>query len=261
MPDNNVQVNTDFELSAKQLWEEIAALVREEKIVTDCGYAYSRYCLADIDIQNNEIIVWDWSDNDRLYGLSYTKENDKIVIDWSSKKRKKIEYADWQEGDVVAEFPLDFASEINNIEDFTQKKINDLTNENETLEKNNQDFQAKYQDLETKYNEMEPKYNDFVAAAEKAEIEALENQKLEIFSKYESALLADEKAKVQFEEYKKNRKEMTPEEIEGKCAVLYAQVSLFSAKENKQSTLTATVFSANNEEPEHNSRYGVIIKS
>ena len=160
---------------------------------------------------------------------------DKAEIDFETAKRKKLRYEDYEEGSSI-EGAFDFGKHIEEIENNAFAKVEEANTKVSDVENKVVEFEAKISEIETakndieeKYNqvnaefeEMKPKYEDFVKA-EQARIDAeLEAKKDAEFAKYET-VLADE---VSFAALKEKKNEMTFEQIESECAIMYARKSL-----------------------------------
>ena len=77
-----------------------------------------RYCMADFDMEKGEVYAYDCTDW-HVYGFGYSMNGDHVVINWSSKKRMKCAYVDYDEGAEVPEAFSHFGEKY-------QEKINEL---------------------------------------------------------------------------------------------------------------------------------------
>lgn len=258
-----IMSNTDFTQTLLQQFEDISATVREFETVTDkWGYEYPRYYA--VDVQENEVIVVDRSNNYNYFGLSFTMNGDKAEIDFTSGKRKKICYEDYEDGAVVLEGAFEFGTHISEIEENAFAKVEEANVKVQEAEEKVVEFETVKNEIEENYNqvkaefeEMKPKYEEFVQAEQeriKAEINA---QKDAEFAKYESVLVDC----TEFEELKTKKDEMSLKEIEGECAILYAKKSLEQnnfSKTNANKEMTAGIMDYNNNEGYANTKYGFI---
>lgn len=67
--------------------------VKVERGEVEC----ERYFIFDVDIDEGEVYCWDITDW-ILYGFTFSLDGDKVVVDFDSKKRKKIAVVDFDEG-------------------------------------------------------------------------------------------------------------------------------------------------------------------
>ena len=261
-------VNTDF-TTIFQLFSDISAMVSEYQTRKDYwGDDVPRYYATDI--QENEVIVVDTGDNYNYYSFPFTVEGDKPVIDFTEAKRKKIVYADYEEGASVPEGAFNFGKHISEIEETAFSRIEEANGKvAEAEERVNNAVEAQtlaetnYSDIKAEFEAIKPKYDELVEA-EQARIDAeLDAQKDAEFAKYETVLAGS----TEFEELKANKAEMTVEETEGKLAVLYARKTLAAAqtefsKPNTNQTMTAGIMDGDdNKEGFAKTKYGYVRKS
>lgn len=260
--------NTDFTQTVLQQFEDISTMVREYETMRDrWGDSVPRYYA--VDIQESEVIVVDRESGYNYFGFAFTIEGDKPVIDFTSGKRKKLRYEDYEDGSVV-EAAFDFGKHISEIEDVAFAKVEEANTKASDAEGKISEYETKVSEVETakneieeKYNqvnaefeEMKPKYEDFVKA-EQARIEAeLDAQKEAEFAKYESVLTDD----VNFAALKEKKAEMSVKEIESECAILYARKSLANANFSKSndSAMTAGLIDDGAKDGFVSTRYGYI---
>ena len=260
--------NTDFTQTLLAQFEDISAMVRQHETYVDrWGYECSRYHA--VDIQENEVIVVDTKDNYNYFGLSFAMNGDKAEIDFESAKRKKLRYEDYEDGSSI-EGAFDFGKHIEEIENTAFAKVEEANAKVSEAEGKISEFEAKVSEFETakneieeKYNqvnaefeEMKPKYEEFVIA-EQARIEAeLDARKDAELAKYE-AVLTDE---VGFAELKEKKAELTFEQIESECAIMYARKNLSKANFNKadDSVMTAGLVDTGEKDGFVATKYGYI---
>lgn len=260
--------NTDFTQTVLQQFEDISTMVREYETMRDrWGDSISRYYA--VDIQENEVIVVDRESGYNYFGFAFTIEGDKPVIDFTSGKRKKIRYEDYEEGSSV-EGAFDFGKHISEIEDTAFAKVEEANTKVSDAEGKISEYETKVSEVETakneieeKYNqinaefeEMKPKYEDFVQA-EQARIEAeLDAQKDAEFAKYESVLTDD----VNFAALKEKKAEMSVKDIESECAILYARKNLANANFSKSNdgAMTAGLIDDGAKDGFVSTKYGFI---
>lgn len=257
-----IMENTEFTQTLLGLFSDVSALISQHEVTVDgWGYEYPRYYA--VDIQENEVIVVDRKDNYNYYGISFSVEADKPVVDFESAKRKKLRYEDYVEGETSPEGAFDFGKHIEEIESNAFTKIEEANTKVSEYETKISEFETAKNDMEEKFNqvnaefeEMKPKYEEFVKA-EQARMEAeLEAQKDAEFAKYE-AILADD---VNFAALKERKSEMTVKEIESECAILYTRKSLAQANFSKsnEGVMTAGIINDSVVEKVVETKYGNI---
>ena len=206
--------NTDFSTTVMQNFQEICNVVRELDTVKDYwGDEVPQYYVNDI--QNDEVIVVDTADNYNYYGFKFTMEGDKPVIDKESKTRKKITYADFEEGTTKPEGMFSFAKVISDFENKVTEKINALATEKTNLETECSTIKAEYEDIKPKYEEYQK------IEAERIEKETKAN-KLKVFEKFDEHLMDNEK----YIHLKENQKDYSVDEIKAQCAILFTEKNL-----------------------------------
>lgn len=260
---------TDFTQTLLGLFSDVSALISQHEVSVDrWGYECPRYYA--VDIQENEVIVVDTKNNYNYYGISFSVEEDKPIIDFESAKRKKLRYENYEDGTKVPEDAFDFGKHIEAITETALVKIEEANTKVAEVESKISEFEAKVVEFETakneieeKYNqvsaefeEMKPKYEDYVKA-EQARIAAeLDAQKDAEFAKYEAVLNDD----VNFTALKEKKSELTVKEIESECAILYARKSLAQSNFSKSNTgeMTAGLINDNANDGIIETKYGFI---
>lgn len=264
-----IMENTDFTQTLLGLFSDISALISQHEVAVDrWGYECPRYYT--VDIQESEVIVVDTKDNYNYYGISFSVEADKPVVDFESAKRKKLRYEDYVEGETTPEGAFDFGKHIAEIENNAFSKVEEANIRVSEAEGKVVEYEAKVSDfeaaknaIEEKFNqvnaefeEMKPKYEDFVKA-EQARIEAeLDAQKDAEFAKYE-VVLADD---ANFAALKERKSEMTVKEIESECAILYTRKSLAQTNFSKSNdgVMTAGIINDTAKDGFVETKYGFI---
>ena len=261
--------NTDFTQTVLQQFEDISTMVREYETMRDrWGDSIPRYYA--VDIQENEVIVVDRESGYNYFGFTFTINGDKPEIDFTSGKRKKLRYEDYEDGSAI-EGAFDFGKHISEIEDNAFSKIeeaNAKTSEAEDriseYETKVSEFEAAKNEIEEKYNqvnaefeEMKPKYEDYVKA-EQARMEAeLDAQKDAEFAKYEEFF----KDSVDFTELKEKKTEKSLKEIESELAIMFARKSLANPNFSKSNDGAMVAGIINNSEKDgfaYYERYGYV---
>lgn len=233
---------TDFALTVMQQFSEIDSVVSAHEQYRDrWGDLRVRY--STVDIQNDEVICIDRAENYSYCGFKFTMEGDKPVVDFETKTRKKIEYTDFVEGAtqvIPDDSAFSFAKEIEDFCAVADTKISELTTEKESVETN-------YSSIKTEYDEIKPKYEDFVKEKEESEKKAIDLKKDECFTKFDEHL-ADVADYIALKEDKEN---ISLEDIEAKCAILFTQKSLnknFTKKQKNDATLVADIMDYSTED-------------
>lgn len=260
---------TEFTQTLLNQFEDIANMVAQHETLKDrWGDEYPRYYA--VDIQEDEVIVVDRMNNYNYFGISFTMDGDKPVLDFAKCKRKKVRYENYIEGDVTSQGAFDFGKHIAEIEDNAFAKVEEANAKVSEAEGKISEFEAKISEFETEKNEIEekfnqvnaefeemkPKYEDFVKA-EQARIEAeIDAQKDAEFAKYESVLTDD----VNFVALKEKKAEMSVKEIESECAILYARKNLAQANFSKsnEGIMTAGIIKNEGKDGFVETRYGYI---
>lgn len=257
--------NTDFTQTLLSLFSDISALISQHEVAVDrYGFEYPRYYA--VDIQENEIIVVDTKDSYNYYGISFTVEADKPVVDFESAKRKKLRYENYEEGSTI-EGAFDFGKHIEEIENNAFSKIEDANVKVSEYEVKVSEFETAKNEIEEKYNqvnaefeEMKPKYEEFVKA-EQLRIEAeLDAQKDAEFAKYESVLVDN----VEFAALKEKKADMSVKEIESELAIMFARKSLTNANfsQSNNGAMVAGIVDGNDEKEGFvSTKYGFVRKS
>ena len=216
------KLNERFSLSAEQFRDGLIAALEAEKIDREWGTT-TRYWYQDYAIDAQEVYAIDCNDY-LLYGFKYAVNGDNVKVDFDSKKRKKIQYADFDEGD--ADFSYQSLIEA-------VAKVSSET----CAEKLNQDFSAERTSLEEKFNSATQDLER--ANAELDSLRQFKEEKLaaertalvnEVFSAFED-LVGNEA----FEALRNDCAAFSIDELEDKCfAIRGRNASLnFAKKEPK----------------------------
>ena len=238
MPENKFQ-------TVLEQFEDMANIVRDqEKITDDWGWEYSRYSL--VDIQGDKAIVMDSKDHYNCYAFNFTVEGDKPVIDFESGVRQKITYSDYEDGETVKDNTV-FDARIEDMNKNFSEKLEAVTNEKTEAETKFNDVTTEFETAKTEFETTKKEYEDIkskyeVLATEKAEREKAEteSQKEALFAKFESALGEDE----DFQNIKADKDNMSVEDIENRCSVLFARKNLatkFSKKAENDAPATVGI--------------------
>lgn len=233
---NMPKSNTDFAQTVVEQFNDICLMVSEFATMQNrWGDVMPRF--SAIDVQDDQVIAVDRQDGCRYYGFKFTVNGDKPEIDFDSKTRKKIIYSDYEDDAPVLEGAFDFGKYISEIEDVAFEKVSDaeakITEEAEAKAK----FEADYNSVKTELDDIKPKYDEFVAADEKRKAEEIASQKDAKFAEYDDVLSDN----AEFEALKEKSAEMSVDEIEKECAVLYVRESRAKSNFSAQGSSVATI--------------------
>lgn len=262
---NTTEQNVDFAQTVLQQFEDISAMVKNHESLQDrWGDSYPRYYA--VDIQENEVIVVDRKSSYNYFGFAFTMNGDKAEIDFTSGKRKKLRYDDYVEGTPSLEGGFDFGQHIDEIEANAFAKV-EAANEAVTLAQNAQntaetnlnEMTENFNKVKADYDEMKPKYDIYVTEENNRKAAEIEAQKNAEFAKYES-VIGD---CVDFVTLKDNKAEMSVEEIESRCAIIYAKKTLTQTNFAKtgENVMTAGIIDDEKNDGYLHTRYGRIAVS
>jgi hypothetical protein len=223
-----VMQNTDFTQTVLEQFSDISDMVRQFEVMVDrWGDNVPRFYLQDI--QDNEVIVVDRKDNYHYYGYQFTMNGDKAEIDFTNGNRKKLRYENYEDGATIHENSFDFGKHIADIEEFAFTKVNDANIKVEVAEQDKATAETNYNNVKADYDEMKPKYNAYVLADEQRQAAELDAQKDAKFAEYEDILVDN----ADFTALKERKDELSVDEIEKECAVLYVKVNRAKANFSK----------------------------
>lgn len=248
--------NTDYAQTVLEQFNDISTMVSQFETIKDYwGYDVPRYYL--VDIQDNEAIAVDRNDSYRYYGFTFTIEGDKPVIDFNSGNRKKLRYEKYEEGAAVQENAFDFGKHIADIEKVAFEKVTEANEKVQTAEQSKTDVETNYNTLKTEYDEMKPKYEEYVKAEEQRQLEELEAQKDAKFAEYEDVLSEN----ADFASLKDRKAELSVDEIEKECAVLYVKVNRAKtnfSKTNSAPAIVGVIDDSGDDDGFVQTKYGII---
>ena len=210
--DDDAKPASDFANTMMQQFEDISHIVASQETVKDYwGDDVPRYYA--VDVQDDEVIVVDAGDNYHYYGIPYTMDGDKPVLDFACGTRKKVRYENYEDGATVSSGVFDFGEHIASIEKKASERIENV--------------ESDYSAVKSELDEIRPKYDEYVAADEKRAADELNAAKDAKLAEYEDAL--GESA--DFAAIKDKKDELSVDEIEKECAVLYVK-NIRAAKTN-----------------------------
>lgn len=261
---NHKMPKTDFTQTMLEQFDDISAIVsKHEYIVDRWGDNVSRYYLKDV--QDNEVIVCDRADNYHIYGLAFSLDGDKPVVDFSTSKRKKTRYEDYVEGSLVPETAFDFGKHIADCTDVAFNKIEAIKSDMKEVEEKLNNSQTEYSQLKDNYDslkadydEIKPKFDNYVKAEQAAQEDAIKETKKAIFTKFDTHLSEDK----EYVDIKANSDNLTVDEIESQCSILFTKKTLSANTDfNKKTGNSAgldVILGHDDEEYYVSSRYGNI---
>lgn len=224
--------NTDFQTVMQQV-DDISTMVSQFEVFEDrWGDAVPRYYF--VDIQDNEVIVVDRKTNYQYVGLPFTVDGDKVNIDFSSGNRKKICYENYEEGTTAPQGSFDFGEHIAEIEKTAFEKVQNAESKVTEANEAKETIETDFTNMKKEYDEIKPKYDEFCKAKEEQEAKELANAKNDMFAKFED-VLADN---ADFTAIKENADELSLDDIEQKCSVLFTRVSMSKKSEKNDDSKT-----------------------
>ena len=210
--DDDAKPASDFANTMMQQFEDISHIVASQETVKDYwGDDVPRYYA--VDVQDDEVIVVDFGDNYHYYGIPYTMDGDKPVLDFACGTRKKVRYENYEDGVMAPAGAFDFGEHIASIEKSAREKVDEA--------------EANYSHVKEELDEIKPKYDEYVAAEEKRQADELNAAKDAKIAEYEDSLGEN----ADFAAIKDKRDELSVDEIEKECAVLYVK-TMRAAKTN-----------------------------
>lgn len=171
--------------------EELCRVIEDEKIQREWGDV-TRYWFVDYDRNASEVYCWD-SNDWLLYGFIYTIDGDAITVNFDSKKRKKYEIVDFDEGEQVSPFAHVYA--------MLEKKI-----------QRNTDLEAKYQKASDNIVSMEAELDKLRQFKIDTETAIIKSKKDEVFAQFGDLVGVEA-----FEAMKEKAEEYDVSTLEEKC--------------------------------------------
>lgn len=250
---------TKFTLTAVEQLEEVRNIVTEQEITKDYwGDAIPRYTL--VDIQGDTAIVMDRSNHYNLYGCPISMNGDAISIDFSTPKRMKTTYTDFDDNaDNGIKPEFEFGNVVSEEMKKAEEKITAVNEKFEKVKSENEAMTTEFEKIKSEYETIKPKYEDFVKAEQERNKQEINKQKDELFTKFETSLGENE----DFVKLREDRDEYSVEEIESKCAVLYCRKSSLSNYSKKKSeSLSVGIINDDDEGGEFvHTKYGDIPRN
>ena len=206
--------NSDYSLTASQLAEELSIQLRIEKVEDRWGDEYSRYSF--YDYKDNQVFAFDRMDNWKLVGFIYSINGDSVSIDFESKKRKKIEIVDFDEG---------MQEDTNPIFTIIQEGIefgkNDGVKETEDKYKDYASIKSEFDKYKELHKTPETEVEELRTFKVTKNTEDRQNAEKEVFDKFEIQLAEN----AEFKTLKENAKDYSIEDLADKCFSILGKVS------------------------------------
>lgn len=233
---NKNMPKSDFAQTVMNQFNDISNIVRNHEMYRDrWGDNCPRYYLCDI--QEDEVIVIDTKENYNYFGFKFTVDGDKPEIDFSNGIRKKICYEDYKEGATKHEGAFDFGKHIEEIEEIAYTKVTEANEKVTTVEGEKAEAEANYENIKADYDKIKPEYDNYVLAEETRKAEELAAQKDAKFAEYEDSLAEN----ADFVALKTKKDELSVDEIDKECAVLYVRANKSKVNFGKSGSSPATV--------------------
>lgn len=212
----------DFSLEST-FRDELLNALYEEKVETPWGMD-SHYWFWDYDKELSEVYATDTCDWN-LYGFAFSMDGDRVVIDFSGKKRMKLAVEPFDEGSADSPYREMFNAVLEkSVTAKTSELQSQFNTEKAALEKKYQEASGTIEQMNTELNELrqykQQKLNDERNDAEGA-----------VF-----AMFPDLNGIEAFEKLKENCAEMSIEDIEDKCFAIrgrHASQQTFSMPKSK----------------------------
>lgn len=253
--------NPDFSQTVMQQFQDIAAAVSGYETIKDYwGDDVARYSV--VDIQDSEVIVVDRGDGYNYYSFPFTMDGDKPVIDFACKKRKKVSYQDYEESAPVLEGAFSFGEHIAAFEKVVGEKLEEAENKVTEAENAKAEIESDFAQVKSELDEIKPKYEEYEASEAQRKADEINAEKDAKFAEYED-VLADN---ADFAAIKEKKDELSVDEIEKECAVLYVKAAR-AAKSNFSKSSTSPAVGIIEDDDDDvadgyvNTRYGYIKKS
>lgn len=224
-----------FSLTGEQLVAEMCETLRSVTMQTEWGDEWPRYWFRDYTLEPAEVFFDDCEDW-HIYGAPFSMNGDHVVVNFDGKKRKKISYADFDEGDK----PLMFS-----LEGFAKAVMSGVQ------AKDTAAFEAEKAEMQKQIDSLA----EFKLNKETEERKAAEAALFDRFSE-----LADMQ---DFNDLQANCADMTLDAIEEKCYALIGRKNMqvkFSANEQQDKGVKVPVEHHNAKEEPYGGAYSKYLK-
>lgn len=180
-----------FEL-AEQFKTELLNSLESVDMETPFG-PMCRYCYIDYDPSVSEVYAYDFEDW-KLYGFTYSKDGDSVVVDFESKSRKKFAIVDFDEG----EQSIGFANTFKLMSERYTQAVSE--------------WEGKYAEVEGKVTVMENELTELRQYKDNVESAKADAQIEELFERF-----SDLDGIEAFEELRNDHSQISLEDLEEKC--------------------------------------------
>ena len=177
--DDPAKSKQDYSLTASQFMSELYDALDAVRYSDPYWGEITKYCYMDYDAALNEVYVIDMEDY-RLYGMPFSMNGDKVVIDFAKCKRKKTCYVDFDEGEAA----------------FTENKA----------------FANLIPKLHEKFKALGEELSSLKAFKQRVDDQVRKEKVNEVFAKF-----VDLEGNSDFKALKENYGDMTESQIEEKC--------------------------------------------
>lgn len=195
----------EFSLTGEQLSEGLREALGTVTFTDDWGYESKRYWYCDYDAETAEVYCYDQADW-KLYGFGYAVSGDVVTVDFDSKKKKKLAFVDFVDGDQEINFSYVAEGFANDRVAFKLDEQNAELTEKFNLEL--AEANGKIESMQSELDELRQFHSNALASERKAQEE-------EVFSAF-----ADLEGVEAFETLRENCSDMSIEDIEEKCFAL-----------------------------------------
>ena len=202
------KINEHFTLLASQKQEEISNALRVEKYVDRWGDEYSKYSY--VEHNDTEVFAYDKQDSWKLYGFTYLMNGDSVSIDFSTKKRKKFQIVDFEDG-ILNEFEL-FPKEAVEYEISSKEK--------ELMEQFSTEKETAVNEIQIKLDSITDEV-ERLQSFEKETLETARNEAEQVLFELFPQLAGNE----EFENLKKKSSEFTLEQLEKEISHIVVKTS------------------------------------
>lgn len=260
MEDNkNIKTDdkTDFALTNSQLRDEIRAELYKEYILDPWGFKIYRYWY--VDHTDNLVIAEDTEDGYRLVGFNYTLENEKVTIDFESKKRVRIMYEPIENSENNAddtrqlEFNITSKDKVEYDLKVKEKELEQIysSQKEEEVNKVKQEFAS----LEEKYNKLEQEANELRQFKTDKLAEERAKAEQELYERFSAELTEEEIAEV-----KAVASEYTIEQLEEKLFTLVGKKKANFSKQHKKEKQSIKIELNVEDKPKYSKEWAYLIE-
>lgn len=248
--------NRQFGLTGQQLVDGLYAALDSLGTITmhdywdDSDYEMPQYGYVDYDMSQNTVIAYDRKDNYTLYGFTYSINGDNVVIDAESKKKKRIDYVDFDEGTTGSfSFKDIAAAEVGPaIKAYGKCASDKFAAERDELNGKIESYAAEVEKLNGTVSELTEYKNGVIAAQRKADTDAL-------FAQFN-----DLNGIEAFDSLRENCGEMELSEIEEKCFAIRGRASTKFALNESNKAPRLPVGSFNSDDTSEKPYGGLVEK-